>query len=245
MPSPTPSRLFTPGNLVLSGMIAFAAGYRLLVHFAAGALPWNFTPVEAIALFGGACFASRRLAIAVPLVAMAVADAVIAFSLPASQVTGWLAIAPVIYACIALTAFAGFALRGRVRVLNTLFAAAASATGFYLVTNFFVWLDGGIYPHTPGGLAACYVAALPFYSTAPCPARCSGARCCSEVSPCSVAAGRCCACPPRVDGRGPPWATACPGFTRRPGMTGPPASAMARARPRIPHGSPRTARSMN
>src|SRR5579875_2322248 len=134
MPSPTPSRLFTPGNLVLSGMIAFAAGYRLLVHFAAGALPWNFTPVEAIALFGGACFASR-----------------------------WLAIAPVIYACIALTAFAGFALRGRVRVLNTLFAAAASATGFYLVTNFFVWLDGGIYPHTPGGLAACYVAALPFY----------------------------------------------------------------------------------
>ncbi len=163
MPSPTPSRLFTPGNLVLSGMIAFAAGYRLLVHFAAGALPWNFTPVEAIALFGGACFASRRLAIAVPLVAMAVADAVIAFSLPASQVTGWLAIAPVIYACIALTAFAGFALRGRVRVLNTLFAAAASATGFYLVTNFFVWLDGGIYPHTPGGLAACYVAALPFY----------------------------------------------------------------------------------
>src|SRR5579875_232800 len=148
MPSPTPSRLFTPGNLVLSGMIAFAAGYRLLVHFAAGRLPWNFTPVEAIA---------------VPLVAMAVADAVIAFSLPASQVTGWLAIAPVIYACIALTAFAGFALRGRVRVLNTLFAAAASATGFYLVTNFFVWLDGGIYPHTPGGLAACYVAALPFY----------------------------------------------------------------------------------
>lgn len=157
------SRLLTPGNLVLSGMIAVAVGYRLLVHFAAIASLWNFMPFEAIALFGGTYFASRKLAIAVPLIAMAVADTVIAFSLPPSQIADWLMMVPVIYGCYALTAFGGFSLRGRARPLNIAIAAIGSATGFYLVTNFFVWLSGGMYPHTLGGLGACYVAALPFY----------------------------------------------------------------------------------
>ena len=157
------SKVFSPGTLVLCGMVAFTIVYRLLVHFAAGAMPYNFTPVEAMALFGGAYFANRKLAIAVPLVAMACADLVIAFSLPSSQVTDWLMVAPVIYGCVALTAFAGFALRGRVRVWNTLLAAAASATGFYLVTNFFTWATTTMYPHSLGGLAACYVAGWPFY----------------------------------------------------------------------------------
>ncbi|TAM95143.1 MAG: hypothetical protein EPN40_10935 [Rhodanobacteraceae bacterium] len=157
------SKVFSPGTLVLCGMVAFTVAYRLLVHFAAGAMPYNFTPVEAMALFGGAYFANRKLAIAVPLVAMACADLVIAFSLPWSQVTDWLMVAPVIYGCVALTAFAGFALRGRVRVWNTLLAAAASATGFYLVTNFFTWATTTMYPHSLGGLAACYIAGWPFY----------------------------------------------------------------------------------
>jgi hypothetical protein len=157
------SNLVSPGTLVLCGMVAFTVAYRLLVHFSAGSMPWNFTPIEAMALFGGAYFANRGLAIAVPLIAMAVADVAIAFALPFSQVAIWLEIAPVIYACVALTAVAGFALRGRVRVWNTLFAAVASATGFFLVTNFFTWLTTAMYPHTASGLVACYVAAIPFY----------------------------------------------------------------------------------
>src|SRR5690348_10915284 len=123
------SPLLTPRNLVLCAMIAFAVGYRLLVHFSAGALPWNFTPVEAMALFGGAYFADRRLAVLVPLAAMALSDAVIGFDGAMSLV---------VYACIAATAFAGFGLRGRVRIPNVALASIAGATGFYLVTNFFV-----------------------------------------------------------------------------------------------------------
>lgn len=153
----------TPRTLVLFAMVAFAVGYRLVVYFVPGLLPWNFTPVEAMALFGGACFADRRLAILIPLAAMAVADTLIALSLPASQLRDWIVMAPVIYACIALTAFAGFALRGRVRVLNVALAAVGSATGFFLVTNFFVWVGSGMYPADISGLIACYVAGLPFY----------------------------------------------------------------------------------
>lgn len=157
MPQParsTPTTVFTPGTLVLCGMIAFTVVYRLLVHYAAGSMPWNFTPVEAMALFGGAYFANRKLAIAVPLLALFIADCFIGFY-------GWMVLA--VYGCVALTALAGFALRGRVRIGNTLVAAIASATGFYLVTNFFVWLGGTMYAHTAAGLMNCYIAGWPFY----------------------------------------------------------------------------------
>jgi hypothetical protein len=156
-------RLVTPRTLVLFAMVAFAVGYRLVVYFVPGLLPWNFTPVEAMALFGGAYFADRRLAILIPLAAMAVADGVIALSLPASQLRDWITMAPIIYACIALTGFAGFALRGRVKPLRVVIAAIGSATGFFVITNFFVWLGSGMYAASLSGLVACYVAALPFY----------------------------------------------------------------------------------
>lgn len=155
--------LLTPRTLTLCALLALTAGYRLVVHFMPGMLPYNFTPVEAMALFGGAYFADRRLAILLPLAVMLVADIVIAFSLPAGQIVDWYRMAPAIYACIALTAVGGFALRGRVRALNVIVAAVASATGFYLVTNFLVWLLSGVYAMTASGLATCLVAGLPFY----------------------------------------------------------------------------------
>ncbi|MEO6967103.1 MAG: DUF6580 family putative transport protein [Rhodanobacteraceae bacterium] len=163
MPRAKSPTLLSPCNLVLCAMIAFAVIYRLIVHYAAGALPYNFTPVEAIALFGGAYFADRRLALLVPLAAMAIADALIAPSLPPAQLGDWLQIVAVVYGCVALTAFAGFSLRGRVRIANVAIAALASATGFYLITNFFVWATSAMYPHTGAGLIACYVAGWPFY----------------------------------------------------------------------------------
>ena len=46
-----PASLFAPGPLALTGLILLAALTRLLPH------PPNFSPIEAIALFGGAYFA--------------------------------------------------------------------------------------------------------------------------------------------------------------------------------------------
>ncbi len=156
-------RLFTPRTAVLLAMIALTIGYRLVVHFVPGVLPYNATPVEAMALFGGAYFANRWLAVAIPLMAMAAADVVIAASLPAGQLALWLQAAPVIYACIALTAVAGFSLRHRVKVVNVALAAVGSATGFFLITNFAAWLVSSTYAASASGLAACYIAGLPFY----------------------------------------------------------------------------------
>jgi hypothetical protein len=43
----------------------------------------------------------------------------------------------------------------------------ASSLVFYLSTNLAYWWLTADYPHTPAGLAACYVAALPFYRWMP------------------------------------------------------------------------------
>lgn len=142
-----PSRVLAPRTLLLAGLIVMAALSRLLPH------PPNFSPVESIALFAGAYFVDRRLAVAVPLLGMLLSDLVLGFH----------AGVPVVYACMALMALAG---RGLARQRGPLKVAAfglLSAVFFFLVTNFFVWLTQGMYPMTTDGLVACYVAAIPFF----------------------------------------------------------------------------------
>jgi hypothetical protein len=48
--------------------------------------------------------------------------------------------------------------------LRVVGAVAASATSFFLLSNFAVWAGSVMYPHTAAGLSACYVAAIPFYA---------------------------------------------------------------------------------
>lgn len=43
-------------------------------------------------------------------------------------------------------------------------AVLASATSFFLLSNFMVWAGGGMYPATAVGLGVCYVAGIPFYA---------------------------------------------------------------------------------
>src|SRR6266851_9944260 len=61
-------RWLTARNLLLVGMIVFAAASRAIPH------PWNFTAVGAMALFGGATFSSKRAAILIPLAALFAGD---------------------------------------------------------------------------------------------------------------------------------------------------------------------------
>ncbi len=147
------ARMLTPRPIVVGALIALAVVTRLVIHFAPGVIPYNFTPVEALGLFGGALFTDRRTALIVPLVAMALSDLVI----------GLYPLLPLVYACIAGSVLIGFNLRRRKSSLSIAIAALSSSTGFFVVTNFGVWATSGLYPHTMAGLAACYVAGLPFY----------------------------------------------------------------------------------
>jgi hypothetical protein len=52
----------------------------------------------------------------------------------------------------------------KVTVLHVAAGVFASATSFFLLSNFAVWAGSGMYPHSAAGLGACYYAALPFYA---------------------------------------------------------------------------------
>jgi hypothetical protein len=146
-------------------MIAFAVGVRLLIYFVPGALPYNFTPVEAIALFGGAYFADRRLAFGVPLAAMLLADLIIAAALPRAWVGDWLGTLPAVYGCIALTVGGGLRLARRISAFRVTAYSFASAVLFFLITNFATWLmaHNGAGEACTQSLAACYIAGVPFF----------------------------------------------------------------------------------
>ena len=142
----------TARNVVLVGLIVAAALSRLVPH------PFNFSPIESIALFAGAFLADRRLAILVPLAGMALSDLFIGFH--------WGV--PVVYGCIAAMAWFGRGLAQNRSVTRVAGYGLASAVFFFVVTNFFTWAFASLiqhetYAYTFAGLMECYVAAIPFF----------------------------------------------------------------------------------
>ena len=118
---------------------------RLLVH-----VP-NFTPVVALALFGGAYLKQRRLALLLPLGLMMISDLFLGFHQAILFTWGG----------VALAALVGVWLRGRRNGINLAAGSLFSALVFFVVSNFGAWL--AMYPHTADGLARCYLAAIPFF----------------------------------------------------------------------------------
>lgn len=143
------ARFYTLVSIALAAALA-----RLVPHW------WNFTPIGALALFGGAYFTRRTTAVAVPLAAMLLSDVVLGVTLYGSVL--WHS-QPVVYGCFLATVLIGMLLRNRRTIVTVPAAAIASSVLFFVVTNFGVWYDGSMYPQTTEGLTACYVAALPFF----------------------------------------------------------------------------------
>ncbi len=149
--SPAAARSF-----LLLALLASVALLQLLPH------PKNVSPVAAMALFGSATFGSRLAGFAVSAGAFALAG------LGVGLATGnwdyaFHALAPVVYGCWGAAALIGFALRQRRRLVPIAGATLASATLFFLVTNFAVWATFDTFLHTAAGLLACYVAGLPHF----------------------------------------------------------------------------------
>jgi hypothetical protein len=136
-----------PRFLFLAGMILVAAASRLIPH------PPNFTPVAALALFGGASFANKRAALLVPLAGLFLSDLAL----------GFYALTPVVYGSFALIVCLGFWLRRRQTVWRIAGASVAGAVLFFVATNFAVWAFGDLYTKNWGSLADCFIAAIPFF----------------------------------------------------------------------------------
>ena len=162
----TEQRTYEPRMWFFVAMIGYTLIVRLLPYATSDAtqdlLIWNFSPIYAVCLFGAAFYRDRRWSFVVPLATYLVGD----FGIWA--VTGRIAFyanQPFVYASVALFVVAGLLLRRHRSWLAVGGAGLLGATLFYLVSNFGVWAtgDGSLYPHTAGGLWACYVAAIPYF----------------------------------------------------------------------------------
>ena len=157
MPSTSTSPL-AAGPLLLIGLILLAALSRLIPH------PPNVSPVEAVALFGGAYFGSRRVALLVPLLAMFVSDLALGLINGGIYAEYFLSAGfLLVYLCIALSTVLGFGLRGRVSASRVMGYSLLGSVLFFVVTNFGAWLGSSMYPQTAAGLVAAYAAGLPFF----------------------------------------------------------------------------------
>ncbi len=140
--------------MVLTGIVVAAAMARLMPH------PPNMTPIGAMALFGGAFLPNRRLAYALPLVAMLLSDIVLGLTVYGKAM---LTSQPIVYTCLLATVAMGKLIRDRRSVLNVGAVTLASSFLFFGVTNLAVWASGSLYPRTFAGLMVCYTAAIPFF----------------------------------------------------------------------------------
>jgi hypothetical protein len=125
-------------------IISFGILSRIVFHTP------NFTPVLALALFGG-MYLKGRQAIWVPLVLMAMSDVFLGFH--DTMLYTW--------GSVLLISFIGIWLKEHKSWMNVAVTSVFSSIVFFAITNFGAYLS--LYPHTFVGLQECYVAAIPFY----------------------------------------------------------------------------------
>ncbi len=133
-------------------LIFIGALSRLLPH------PANFTPVTALALFGGSRLPKKQ-ALFVPLIAMVISDIGLHFVAGYPFLTGDTLF---VYVSLILVSMIGMWLRKENSFSRFLLSSISSVALFFVVTNFGTWLTGGIYPMSFSGLVSCYIAAVPF-----------------------------------------------------------------------------------
>ncbi len=132
---------------ILIATIVVVALTRLLPH------PPNFSPVVAVALFGGAALADRKLAFIVPIAAMLLADFFIGFH------------DTMVFVYLGMVLVVGLGqILARRRQPAVLVSGAIVGSGlFFVVSNTGMWWLSGMYQYSVEGLMLCYAAAWPFF----------------------------------------------------------------------------------
>ncbi|MEO8065415.1 MAG: DUF6580 family putative transport protein [Candidatus Doudnabacteria bacterium] len=128
--------------------ILFGALLRVMPHAA------NFTPIGAVALFGGV-YLNKRYALIVPLAAMFLSDIFIGFDSLQSRL--------LIYGSFVLIGLLGLMIRNHKNIFTVVGASLGGSILFYLITNCVLFYSTKMYPHTLPGQIASYINALPFF----------------------------------------------------------------------------------
>jgi hypothetical protein len=142
--------------------VLLAVASRFVIATNPGSHWWAFTPVLASLLYFGAKM--PRKYIWAPVALFAAADVLLSRFYGYSFTPDLL----VTYAWYAGVALLGSAmLRENARPARLVGASLTSSLAFFVVSNLAVFAFWPTYPHTFNGLAACFVAAIPFYRNQP------------------------------------------------------------------------------
>jgi len=128
--------------------VLIGVGLRLLPH-----VP-NFTPIAAIALFGGV-YLGRKMALLLPLLAMVISDIFIGYY--------QLGVMASVYASFLICVLLGFWLKKHKKWFTIAGSSIFGSILFFLITNFAVWIFTPWYAKTFSGIIQCYLMALPFF----------------------------------------------------------------------------------
>ena len=130
-----------PVSLIL--ILSFS---RIIPH------PWNFTPVLAVGIFSGFYFKKFFVSFFIVIVSMFLGDLYLGFH------------STMFFTYVSLAIAVGFGLCIKNFKFNEiLWSGLASSAGFFLVTNFGVWITLEMYEKNLAGLVNAYVMAVPFF----------------------------------------------------------------------------------
>jgi hypothetical protein len=146
-------KLFTPRFIFITSAIFIVAASRLFPH-----IP-NFTPLAAMALFGGAYLSDKRMAFIVPLLALFISDVAL------QLLFGWGFHNTMIYVYsgFIVTSLIGMLVKRNVTVQSIAAGSLISSILFFTITNFGVWAANGFQMGIIG-LETTYILGIPYFA---------------------------------------------------------------------------------
>ena len=120
---------------------------RLIPH------PPNFTPIVTVAILSGYFFSNIYLSFLTLLISMFIADAFIGFHEHMFSV----------YISLLLISFIFYKISEKINFKNLFMYGFIGSLIFFIISNFGVWIIGGLYDRSLSGLVECYILAIPFF----------------------------------------------------------------------------------
>ena len=134
-----------PRPLVLAGIIVVTGMFRLFVTSGTLSTLANFTPLGAMALFGGRYYHDKWKAYLVPLITLWLTDIILNRYFFFHEWIFFYEGFFWVYASFALMVFIGTCIR-RITVKNVVTGAVVAALTHWVVADIGVWLSGGCFP---------------------------------------------------------------------------------------------------
>jgi len=121
--------------------------FRIVPH------PPNFTPIIAFAVISAYFFNNQILAFFILALSLIISDFIIGFY------NGFV----FNYIILFFLLFTSKILFKNLNFKSVTILSLYGSTTFFVISNFMVWLNSGMYEHTLDGLLFCYINAIPFY----------------------------------------------------------------------------------